>query len=167
MAAPDVIRGVTTREGRPRTRAVRRARRRRGRRAAAIAVAALAGIAGLAWTWSTAEPVAGGEPDTAIAPGTGSRGQASWIAAELVVLVGGAAIACAWHGRRQRRRRADDETRPGTPGPPDHEQRGPDASPTGAVIDLRPAPDPAPQRDDDGRAGRSGRLSRYAPRIRL
>jgi hypothetical protein len=155
---------VTTRRGRLPTRDGRDGRRRNrpGARARTAAT-----VAGLAWIWSAGPPVAAGEPDTAIAPGTGTRGEVWWIAAELVLLVGGAALACAWHGRRQRRRRDDLDPCPGADDPPRHGdgRAEPDAPPPDEVIDVRRPPDPVRGRILRGRTGLR-RRSRHT-RIRL
>lgn len=92
------MRVMSTWEGRLPADAWRGGRRWNGPGRLALAVTCLATVA---WTWSAADPAAAGDPDTAIAPGTGNRGQALWIAAELALLVGGAALACTWIGRRR------------------------------------------------------------------
>jgi hypothetical protein len=135
-------------------------RNRPGALALAVAVAA-----GLAWTWSTGAAVAAGDADTAIAPGTGTRGQALWIAAELVLLVGGAALACGWHGRWQRGRRREVGPGPGAVAPqgdademPEPTAAPPDATRT--VADVHGPPEPARGRAAGGRMGRRGWRSR-------
>jgi hypothetical protein len=92
------MRVMSTWEGRLPADAVHGGRRWSGPGRLALALTCLAAVA---WTWSAADPAAAGDPDTAIAPGTGNRGQALWIAAELALLIGGAALACTWIGRRR------------------------------------------------------------------